>query len=85
MSTTKTYMAKGETVSPNWYVVDAEAQIVGRLATKLAMVLMGKHKPTYTPHVDCGDYIIVLNAESPIEFSGEDDGIACESIPATND
>lgn len=71
MTTTKTYMAKGETVSPDWYIVDADAQIVGRIATKLAMVLMGKHKPTYTPHVDCGDYVVVLNAEK-IRFSGKE-------------
>ncbi len=45
-----------------WFVVDATDQVVGRLAVKLATVLMGKHKPTYTPHVDCGDYVIVLNA-----------------------
>lgn len=45
-----------------WYVVDATDQVLGRLAVKLATVLMGKHKPTYTPHVDCGDYVVVLNA-----------------------
>lgn len=56
-------------VQPRWYVVDADGQIVGRLATKLAMVLMGKHKPDYTPHVDCGDVVIVLNVEK-VRFSG---------------
>ena len=66
----KSYMAKSADVSPNWYVVDADGQIVGRLATKLAMVLMGKHKPIYTPHVDCGDYLIILNAEK-VRFSGK--------------
>ena len=66
---TKTYMAKKETVEPNWYVVDADAQIVGRLASRLATVLMGKHKPTYTPHVDCGDCVIVLNVDR-VRFSG---------------
>lgn len=65
----KTYMAKNTDVSPNWYIVDADAQIVGRLATRIANVLMGKHKPTYTPHVDCGDYVIVLNVER-VRFSG---------------
>jgi len=65
----KTYMARKETVEPDWYVIDADAQIVGRLATRLAMVLMGKHKPTYTPHVDCGDYVIVLNVDR-VRFSG---------------
>ncbi len=65
----KTYMAKNTDVSPDWYIVDADAQIVGRLATRIANVLMGKHKPTYTPHVDCGDYVIVLNVER-VRFSG---------------
>lgn len=66
----KTYMAKKEEVRPHWYVVDADGQIVGRLASKLATVLMGKHKPTYTPHVDCGDFVIVINAEK-VRFSGK--------------
>ncbi len=67
---TKTYMAKPAEVRSNWYIVDADGQIVGRLATRLATVLMGKHKPTYTPHVDCGDYVIVLNA-AKVRFSGK--------------
>ena len=66
---TKTFMAKKEEVRPQWFVVDADAQIVGRLATKIATVLMGKHKPTYTPHVDCGDFVVVVNAER-VRFSG---------------
>jgi len=66
---TKSFMAKKEEVQPRWYVVDADGQIVGRLASKLAMVLMGKHKPTYTPHVDCGDYVVVVNADK-VRFSG---------------
>ncbi len=69
VKTPKSYMLKKEEVSPRWFVVDAEGQIVGRLASKLAMVLMGKHKPSYTPHVDCGDYIIVVNADK-VRFSG---------------
>jgi large subunit ribosomal protein L13 len=56
-------MQTKETVERNWYVVDAEGQTLGRLATKVASVLRGKHKPTYTPHVDCGDYVIIINAE----------------------
>ena len=67
---TKTFMAKKEETTPEWYVVDADSQIVGRLAAKLAIVLMGKHKPTYTPHVDCGDCVIVVNAER-VRFSGK--------------
>ena len=58
-----TFMEKKENVNRKWYVVDAEGQTLGRLATKVATVLRGKHKPTYTPHVDCGDYVIVINAE----------------------
>lgn len=69
----KSYMANKETVQPCWLVVDADAQIVGRLATKIATVLMGKHKPSYTPHVDCGDFVIVLNAER-VRFSGKSVG-----------
>lgn len=71
-------MAKSETVDPDWYVVDADGQIVGRLAAKLATILMGKHKPTYTPHVDCGDYLVVLNADK-VRFSGK--SLAHESHP----
>lgn len=59
----KTQSAKKETVTRAWLVVDAEGQPLGRLASKLATILRGKHKPSYTPHVDCGDNIIVLNAE----------------------
>ena len=58
----KTYMQRKEDVTRRWYVVDAEGQTLGRLATKVATVLRGKHKPTYTPHVDGGDYVIVVNA-----------------------
>ena len=68
---TKSYMAKKEEVVPQWFVLDADAQIVGRLATRIATVLMGKHKPIYTPHVDCGDYIVVINAERA-RFSGKE-------------
>ena len=57
-----TFMEKKETVERKWYVIDAEGQTLGRVATKVATVLKGKHKPTYTPHVDCGDYVIVINA-----------------------
>jgi len=59
----KTFTAKPETVQRDWYVVDAEGKTLGRLATELASRLRGKHKAEYTPHVDTGDYIIVLNAE----------------------
>ncbi|NLO86598.1 MAG: 50S ribosomal protein L13 [Clostridiales bacterium] len=59
----KTYMAKPAEVQRKWYVVDAEGMVLGRLASQIAAVLRGKNKPTYTPHVDTGDYVIVLNAD----------------------
>ncbi len=58
----KTYMAKGETVERNWYVVDATDMVLGRLSSQVAAILRGKHKPTFTPHVDCGDHVIIVNA-----------------------
>ena len=61
-----TFMQKKETVDRKWYVIDAEGQTLGRLATKVATVLKGKHKPTYTPHIDCGDYVIVINASKVV-------------------
>jgi len=63
------YMQKKEDVVRNWYVIDAEDINLGRLATKAAHVLRGKHKPTFTPHVDCGDFVIVVNA-SKINLTG---------------
>ncbi|MCD6450264.1 MAG: 50S ribosomal protein L13 [Thermotogaceae bacterium] len=59
----KTYLAKPEELEKKWYVIDAQGKTLGRLATKIATILMGKHKPTFTPHVDTGDYVIVVNAE----------------------
>lgn len=59
----KTFSAKPAEVKRDWYVIDAEGQTLGRLATEIARRLRGKHKPEYTPHVDTGDYIIVINAE----------------------
>jgi len=58
----KTFSAKSETVKREWFVVDAENQVLGRLAANIAHRLRGKHKPEYTPHVDTGDYIVVVNA-----------------------
>ncbi|MGD0463641.1 MAG: 50S ribosomal protein L13 [Tepidisphaeraceae bacterium] len=58
-----TYMPKPGEVKCDWYVVDATDQVLGRLASKIAMIVQGKNKPTYTPHVDTGDFVIVLNAE----------------------
>ena len=62
----KTFMQRKEDVQRDWYVVDAEGQTLGRLASKVANVLRGKHKPTYTPHVDGGDYVIIVNAEKVV-------------------
>ncbi|MFQ5570110.1 MAG: 50S ribosomal protein L13 [Rhodothermales bacterium] len=66
----KTYSAKPQDVEQEWYVIDAENQVVGRLASQVAAMLRGKHKPCFTPHVDCGDYIIVVNADK-VRFSGK--------------
>jgi len=63
MTTKITKSVKPEEVERKWYVVDASGKILGRLATQIANILRGKHKPYYTPHVDCGDYVIVINAE----------------------
>ncbi|HOL92553.1 MAG TPA: 50S ribosomal protein L13 [Clostridiales bacterium] len=62
----KTYMAKAEEVKKKWYVVDAAGKPLGRLASVVASILRGKHKPIYTPHVDTGDYVIVINAEKAV-------------------
>ena len=59
----KTFVANSETRQRDWYVVDAEGRTLGRLATRIADTLRGKHKPEYTPHVDTGDFVIVINAE----------------------
>lgn len=65
----KTKMTKKEEVDRKWYVVDATDQIVGRLATQVSKVLVGKHKPSYTPNVDNGDYVVILNADK-VRFTG---------------
>lgn len=59
----KTYMAKGETVEHRWYVVDATDMVLGRLSSQVAAILRGKNKPIYTPHVDTGDHVIIINAD----------------------
>lgn len=59
----KTYSAKAADLQPRWYVIDAEGQVLGRLATQIAQILRGKHKPTFTPHLNSGDFVIVINAE----------------------
>ena len=62
----KSFVAKPAEVERKWYVIDADGQTLGRLASQVAMILRGKHKPCYTPHVDCGDYVIVVNAEKVV-------------------
>jgi len=62
-SVVKTYTPKAREVEHKWYVVDAADRVLGRLASELAHILRGKHKPTYTPHLDCGDFVVVVNAE----------------------
>ena len=64
-----TYMAKASEIERKWYVIDAEGQTLGRLASQVASILRGKHKPTYTPHVDTGDHVIIVNAEK-IKLTG---------------
>jgi large subunit ribosomal protein L13 len=66
----KTYMAKPAEVEQKWLLVDAADKVVGRLASDIAMRLMGKHRPTYTPHVDTGDFVVVINAEKVV-FTGK--------------
>jgi len=66
----KTVSANKETVEKEWYVVDAKDVVLGRLASVVAMVLRGKHKPSFTPHVDCGDNVIVINADK-IKLTGK--------------
>lgn len=65
----KTFMAKPAEVERQWYVIDADGQTLGRLSSEVAAILRGKHKPTYTPHVDTGDFVIIINAEK-IQLTG---------------
>ena len=65
-----TFMANAQNIERKWYVVDAEGKTLGRLATEVAAILRGKHKPTFTPHVDTGDHVIILNA-SKIKLTGK--------------
>ncbi len=60
---TKTYMAKTGEITPKWWLVDADEKILGRLSSEIAVILMGKQRPPYTPHIDTGDHIVVVNAE----------------------
>lgn len=66
----QTTIAKQENITRKWYIVDAADKPLGRLASEVAVILMGKNKPTYTPNVDCGDYVIIINA-SKVKLSGD--------------
>ena len=66
----QTTMLKAEEVKKDWYVIDADGQTLGRLATKVASVIRGKNKPNYTPNVDCGDYVIIINA-AKVTYTGD--------------
>ena len=67
---TRTYVAKREEVERKWYLIDATDKHLGRLAVQVARILTGKHRPTYTPHVDTGDFVVVINAEK-VELTGK--------------
>ena len=69
-SSLKSYMAKAEQIERKWYVIDAEGKVLGRLATEVANILRGKNKPTYTPHVDTGDFVVVINADK-VKLTGD--------------
>ena len=62
----KTYMAKPGDVTAQWHLVDATGKVLGRLASRIALILQGKHRPTYTPHIDTGDFVVVVNAEKVV-------------------
>ena len=62
----KTFLAKEEEVQRKWYIIDADGLVLGRLATRVATILRGKHKPTFTPNVDCGDHVIIINADKVV-------------------
>jgi large subunit ribosomal protein L13 len=62
----KTFLAKKETAQPKWHLIDAEGQVLGRLAVKAANIIRGRHKASYTPHVDTGDFVVIINAEKVV-------------------
>ncbi len=66
----KSFMAKTDEINRKWYIIDAEDKVLGRLASEISTILTGKHKPTYTPHLDTGDYVIVINADK-VKLTGK--------------
>jgi ribosomal protein L13 len=77
----KTYTQKKKELEHSWYLVDAEGMVLGRLASKIAQLIRGKHKPTYTPHMDGGDYVVVVNAEKVL-LTGRKMEQKCRSTPS---
>ena len=77
----KTYSARPEDITHNWWVVDAEGMVLGRLAAEVAKVIRGKHKPMYTPHMDTGDYVVVINA-SKVRRSSRPSPTCSRSTPS---
>ncbi len=75
----QTFMANESNIERKWYVIDAEGQTLGRLSSEVAAILRGKNKVTYTPHVDTGDYVIIINA-SKIEFTGNKEQDKCTTV-----
>jgi large subunit ribosomal protein L13 len=69
----KTFLAKQETVQPKWYLIDAEGEVLGRLAVKAANIIRGRHKASYTPSVDTGDFVVVINAEKAVLTGKKED------------
>ncbi len=69
----KTFLAKKETVQPKWHLIDAEGQVLGRLAVKAANIIRGRHKASYTPSVDTGDYVVIINAEKVVLTGKKED------------
>jgi large subunit ribosomal protein L13 len=69
----KTFLAKQETVQPKWYLIDAEGEVLGRIAVKAANIIRGRHKASYTPSVDTGDFVIVINAEKAVVTGKKED------------
>ncbi len=69
----KTFLAKQETVQPKWYLIDAEGEVLGRIAVKAANIIRGRHKASYTPSVDTGDYVVVINAEKAVVTGKKED------------
>jgi large subunit ribosomal protein L13 len=97
MTMRQTYFAKAGDIEKKWHVVDAEGKVLGRMATEIATVLMGKHRPDYTPHLDTGDFVIVTNAEKVVltgrkaeqkaryTYSGHPGGFKAESYESLRD